>query len=144
MERGGSIDLPTLNYSDTIGDIYRVFTVRVSQFAHSLDSIVFAAVKSSDGQPSWVPDWSANNSHDWVETSFKTQAADEYGYHIFVSKITFLKQMLFPVVEPQAILQQPRFRFDRTEMVLTVQAHQICNIRICLPLPTNERRVPRV
>lgn len=132
IQQGSAIDLPAPNYSDSIGNIYRVFTVRVIQFAHSLDSLALAAVKSSEDQPSWVPDWSANKSHDWISTHFRAQQTDEYGYHLSVSLGTFANRFFIPTIEPQAILQQPQFRFDRSEMVLTVQARRICNIRSCL------------
>lgn len=138
MERGGT-NLPPPDYSNSVGDIYRLFTTRMSQFTHSLDSVLIAAARSSDGQPTWVPDWSTNRNHDWINSEYKAQTTDECGYYTFESTWHAFLHTIIPIKELLAIRQQPRFSFDTTEMILKLYAREIGKIRTCLHFqPTNE------
>lgn len=59
LKRSGTKGLPEPDYSIDTGDIYKTFTTHVMRMTQSMDPLLLAALKGIEGQPSWVPDWTA-------------------------------------------------------------------------------------
>ena len=60
-------DLPSPDYQVSTEEIYTEMSVHLIQATESLDLLLPAALSSSPGQPSWVPDWSKELPDFWKD-----------------------------------------------------------------------------
>ena len=62
LKRLEAVDLPQPDYSQDTGSLYWILATQMGRIGGSLDMLVLAAIQNVAGQPSWVPDWSADAS----------------------------------------------------------------------------------
>ncbi|KAK8137540.1 heterokaryon incompatibility protein-domain-containing protein [Apiospora sp. TS-2023a] len=79
LERGGALNLPTPDSSLSLGYVYSTFARHLVYITRRADLILLAAVKGVDGQPSWVPDWSAHGTNEWGDHVAEIDISDDAG-----------------------------------------------------------------
>lgn len=118
LEKQSSRKFEPPNYDYDVGRIYRDFTIQVMTVTASVESLLYAASCSIDGQPSWIPDWAACRQNQW-KASFTTKlVTDDYGNNIGTADQNSLA----------------RFSIDETTLVIAVQAYRVATISCCARL----------
>ncbi|KAF2501433.1 hypothetical protein BU16DRAFT_522407 [Lophium mytilinum] len=111
LQQISTIDLPLPNYRSSKDEIYRQLTADVLRTTGSLQFLLAAAQRRLSGQPSWVPDWSADFRFPWGEPYLSTRR----GRHAT------------PGAEPYWELSHDA----EEDSVLTVWGRQLCTINSC-------------
>jgi hypothetical protein len=115
-------DLPPPDYSKSLSDIYREFTVHLFEATGALYPLLPAALTEYSGQPSWVPDWQAD--------------------------LASQKFWLRPIVQWSSISlgdtnkgdkrQAHQFKVDTQKKALTVRGREICRVTSLLEFQETE------
>jgi hypothetical protein len=74
LERRLGKPIPAPNYEASLAQIYRELTVNLFDATGQLQSLLLAAGNKMYGQPSWVPDWSAQVQNFWLQPFALRQA----------------------------------------------------------------------
>ncbi|KAH7084127.1 hypothetical protein FB567DRAFT_75932 [Paraphoma chrysanthemicola] len=116
LKRQGGISFALPHYSEDTGDIYRKFTTKLLRDMSLVDVLVYAAAQHYPGQPSWVPDWAAQDRQPWGDClqSMPIFGADKIHHGIsdgeqFVSKVLL----------------------DENRQCITLRAYRIATISVC-------------
>jgi hypothetical protein len=115
LEKQSSRKFEPPNYNHDIGSIYRDFTMQVITVTASVESLIYAASCTVDGQPSWIPDWSACHQNQWKPFFTTKLVTDDYGNNITTANHH----------------SPTRFSIDETDLVLAVQAYEVATISSC-------------
>lgn len=111
----------TPRYTESLARIYSSFSVELLKATGSLYFLVLAAAQKSQGRtPSWVPDWSANNKHDWNVNEL-IGSGSQVGLLGFEGSV---KERLARLSAPAS------FKFHRN--TLTVKARIFADINSCI------------
>ena len=114
------IPLPQITYANDLGHIYWTLSMELIQRTSSIQLLYWAASKGISGAPSWVPDWSARNGHQWRTAISDITQLDFYGRPFTVPMGNWNKYVERDI--------SAYFEFDATGKVLTVRGRHVCNI----------------
>ncbi|KAF2830115.1 hypothetical protein CC86DRAFT_379579 [Ophiobolus disseminans] len=123
LQKVSTSPLPRLDYQNTQAEVYWVFTIHLIQVTQLLSMLYLAAAKSFSDLPSWVPDWSARDTHGWT-SSISHLLQDSEGFRGKpVNKSIGESPMSCPERQDDIY-----FEIDQTHTILAVRARHICQI----------------
>jgi hypothetical protein len=112
--------LPQITYADGLSHIYWTLATQIIRQTSSIQLLYLAAAKGILGAPSWVPDWSARNGHQWKTVMSSIRQTDLYGR----SEVWYSRLNSYRETEVSAY-----FELDATGKVLTVRGRHVCDVR---------------
>ncbi|KAH7071843.1 hypothetical protein BKA63DRAFT_567777 [Paraphoma chrysanthemicola] len=115
QQSGTPFALP--DYSEDTGDIYRNFTANLLRDMNLLDVLVYAAAQHYPGQPSWVPDWVAQDRQPWGD---RLQSMPAFGAHE-IHHLLFDREHLVS-----------KILLDENRQCITLRAYCIATISMCV------------
>ena len=124
--------LPTISYTNDLKHIYWTLTTELIQRTHSLQLLYLAPSKGMSDAPSWVPDWSARNEHQWRTIMSSMSQTDRYG-----RDLTPRAQRAHRFREKDTAAY---FELDTTQTILTVRGLHVCDIGAMDPLDFQETK----
>jgi hypothetical protein len=118
LQRHARFPLPAPDYDQSREEIYTTFSRLLVRIKGTSYLLLLAALKHVEGQPSWVPDWAAGDSHDWRG----------WGNAEIISRKTQISDYMFPASETARTVS---LLHDSRGMGLSIRGRRLDTVIAC-------------
>jgi hypothetical protein len=118
LQRHARFSLPAPDCDQSGEEIYTTFSRLLVRIKGTSYLLLLAALKHVEGQPSWVPDWAAGDSHDWRG----------WGNAEIISRKTQISDNMFPASETARTVS---LLHDSRGMGLSIRGRRLDTVIAC-------------